>query len=486
MAVPGIRPPTLAGQLGSAGLAPLLGTIEEEGLSGVLRLARGSTRARIDFLEGKPVSARAPGVRRLGELLIAQGLSDPITVREAARLQAEEQGRRQLGEILLSHGVIEPEALARAIALQIEQAITEIEAWGQGRFEFEATTEESSQQLELATWPAATPPPAGTRREVQPATQAADAGRVASAGPDETHSPSAAGSTSHNSALTREPLSIELSSRDGLLREGITRALPPATGQLLVVPPATFSGPDLEIIDLRPLGSRQTRRPFEPPRWPWAAVVDDLSQAVEAYACGALATLPAVPAAIVAALSTWAPLLPLAVAGEVTPKASLELGSTSLPADSATVALGLMQVISELVERAVLFLVGGRKLSAVGAFGTNAADQLLASATQGLVLEIAPDSPLAVPLRSGRTASLAFAALHLPPSVERILGEPKTGQSLLIPVSGSETVVAMLYADNGDLDRWILDLKPLEAAACRFGPSFETELLIGEAARTLG
>lgn len=474
-----------SGHLEDTGLAQVLKTIEDDALSGVLRLVRGSSRARLEFVAGKPVSVRAPGAKRLGDLLISQGLSDPITVREAARIQAEEQGRRQLGEILIAHGVVDQPTLDHAIELQIEQAIAELAAWGRGRYEFESAAPAPKNEPDLATWP-----PAGhdaetfnrstndlhVEKQPTPPRQIPTENSVLS--PESLEAPS---------ALSRSPLTIQFFSKDVLLREGIERALPPATGHLMdSEDSAVASGPDLGLLDLRRGGALSRRRALDPPRWPWAAVVETTDQAIEAYASGAIAALPAVPSAIVAALSTWAPLLPLPVGARTTSKPGLELATNSLPADSATVALGLMQSMSELVERAVLFLVGGRKLSSIGAFGTNRSGQLLAALTQGLVLDIASDSPLSVPLRSGRAASLSFDALHLPRSIASLLGSPTTGQSLLIPVSGGETVVAILYADNGDLDHWIVDLKPIEAVARRFGPSFETELLIGEAARTLG
>src|SRR5439155_1437580 len=56
---------------------------------------------------------------------------------------------------------------------------------------------------------------------------------------------------------------------------------------------------------------------------------------------------------------------------------------------STTISLSLMNIISESVERAVLFLVRREGLTALGAFGNSPGGQSLAQLTRGLKIELA-------------------------------------------------------------------------------------------------
>ena len=225
---------------------------------------------------------------------------------------------------------------------------------------------------------------------------------------------------------------------------------------------------------------------------PVIVVLEPGANTAPAYRAGALAVAPGdaeVIAAAVANLSALVPgrrgLFPPGLKAEPLTSSGLITELDPLTG-STTVALDLMQAISPFVERAVLFLVSRRTLIVAGAFGHGADGRLLVSLTRGLKLDLAAESALTASLASRRPLSLDFEAAHLPRKLAKLLGAPATGQSLLLPVSGGGSVVAVIYADNGPLERWISDLAPLEGAVARFGPSFETELLIGEAARTLG
>src|SRR5581483_7701428 len=74
---------------------------------------------------------------------------------------------------------------------------------------------------------------------------------------------------------------------------------------------------------------------------------------------------------------------------------------------SATVALNLMNIIAESVERAVLFLVKRESLTALGAFGFNAANRPLAEATRGLTVTLEEGGALGEAIRAGRALSVS-------------------------------------------------------------------------------
>ena len=144
---------------------------------------------------------------------------------------------------------------------------------------------------------------------------------------------------------------------------------------------------------------------------------------------------------------------------------------------SATMALNLMNVISESVERAVLFLVQGEELTAVGAFGFAQSGEGLAGLTSGLRVRPGSRSILRKALEVAKPQSVDFDDAHLGSELEGLLGRPASGQVVIFPVLGAERTIAVIYTDNGNLDEEIQDIQILELAASQVGVAFEDELL---------
>lgn len=486
MATPTVKPEFLIGKLDEQPFAELLLSIKNLELTGTLRLARGAHRARVQFERGEVVAARVPGAKRLGDLLVAAGLADPISVQAAARVQAEEQGRRPLGEILSAHGVVEPSVLARVIAQQLEQCLNELKAWRSGRFEFDLERKEDP-----------TPPISRPKEEAEgPFTTRRDTARTPVSPADraaEGIEPEAA------SVVPLKPTLIIETADQGLVSD---LALELATERIeLAHFEASFSSPTFLppasafVVDLRATSSPEgllRSRIAAAGVAPVFVVADAVTASAALYREGALAVIPGDSAALSSAIKTLIRLVPLRLVPQSSPGAGLQtphlggaFGSISPNSASASVALDLMQAIAPFVERAVLFLVDGRSLTVGGAFGTGIGGKLLAELTKGLEVDLGTETALTTAVRSKRSMSLDFEAAHLPFPLARALGPPLTGQSIILPVSGGQSVVAVLYTDNGPVSQWISDLDPLRAAAEHYGPSFETELLIGEAARTL-
>jgi len=144
---------------------------------------------------------------------------------------------------------------------------------------------------------------------------------------------------------------------------------------------------------------------------------------------------------------------------------------------SATMALNLMNVISESVERAVLFLVQGEDLIAVGAFGFSNAGEPLAKVTRGLRICPAERSSLYRAIDEAKPQSLDFDQGDLPQALADLVGRPATGQVVIFPVFGAEHTIAVIYTDNGAVEAEIQDIKILELATSQVGVAFENELL---------
>jgi hypothetical protein len=148
---------------------------------------------------------------------------------------------------------------------------------------------------------------------------------------------------------------------------------------------------------------------------------------------------------------------------------------------SATVALNLMQLVSESFERAALLLVKKDRLAALGAFGVAADGRPLATAVRRL--ELAPSGLLLGALTTSQVQSARFAEADLPGALARVLGPPAHDRVVVFPVAGTERVIAVVYADNADLERPLRDIDLLEVAAAQVGIAFENELLRRELGR---
>ena len=116
-------------------------------------------------------------------------------------------------------------------------------------------------------------------------------------------------------------------------------------------------------------------------------------------------------------------------------------------------------------------------LSAVGAFGNNPAGQPLAQLTRGMRLPIGAPNALTRALEDETVRSLSFDETGLPEAFTRVVGKPRSGQCAVFPVVGGQSVIALVYADNGPSNRAIEELDILELAAAQAGLALENELL---------
>lgn len=144
---------------------------------------------------------------------------------------------------------------------------------------------------------------------------------------------------------------------------------------------------------------------------------------------------------------------------------------------SATVALNLMHIISESVERAVLFLVKREELVALGAFGVGAGERPLAELTRGLTVSLSEENALTWGLERGEVLTVPCREAALPQRFVDLVGRPANGQIVVFPVLGAQRVISIIYTDNGDREEPIEDIEILELATAQVGMAFENELL---------
>jgi GAF domain-containing protein len=58
-----------------------------------------------------------------------------------------------------------------------------------------------------------------------------------------------------------------------------------------------------------------------------------------------------------------------------------------------------------------------------------------------------------------------------------VVDRPVSGESVVLPVPGSDRVIAVIYLDNGGRDRPVGDIEIFEMAAFQLGLALENEFL---------
>jgi hypothetical protein len=243
--------------------------------------------------------------------------------------------------------------------------------------------------------------------------------------------------------------------------------------------PAAVAYHVTEPADLEHLADLTRRHPGVPV----ICILDDVTAAGRAYAAGAAAVVPREVDAVVRCFESLGRFRTRSGAAIAIQNRSAYARLRRVVADlrsglfSASVALNLMNVIAESVERAVLFLVRRETLASLGAFGFDQAHRPLAEVTRGIAVERSHDNALTRAVASGQALTTTFADANLPQPLMDVLGQPVYDEVVIFPVLGSDRVILVIYTDNGHLDRPIEEVDFLDLAAAEVGIAFENELL---------
>lgn len=529
---------SLSGKIEDVPLSDVMQFVHLGRRTGTLTLSRGNQEAEIGFHRGQIVSAWAPGARRLGDLLVSKHRIDSKTLAEMLRLQSSEQPRRSLGQVLVSSGILEIEEILKIVEEQIEKSIYELVTWTSGSFEF--ALDELKPVEDIAMYPGDVIPKLdlNTQMVLLEAARIQDESRrslegephgsvdVNPRGPEDAASDddeASDGQRRLGQALALSSVSEALDSLDveipvvgeadeGLIPAETSRRLQIVSQDLELTEELTRAiHSEVAVVVRVPLREAGTRMPGEPsptivmldmrhgnysvedllairrsrPRSSVIAVVDSQKLTTLAFEAGAVAAISADSDALSACFHSLVRTLQEAGPGRGA-SSSTRAGFARLRrvlADirsgllSATMALNLMHIISESVERAVLFLVRRDALTALGAFGFGSENRPLAEATRKLRLSLAADNVLTRCVADGQPRSLSFEHAHLPPEFAKMLGRPRSGQIVVFPVLGAERVISVVYTDNGPSSRAIEDIELLELATAQVGVAFENELL---------
>jgi hypothetical protein len=214
-------------------------------------------------------------------------------------------------------------------------------------------------------------------------------------------------------------------------------------------------------------------------------LLPDVSKAAAVYGLGARAVIPDQPAALASYVRGM--ITRLGAAGQATlPRPRPEsrgfnrlreiLADLRGSAPSATRILSLMRVVSDFAERAAIFVVTGNQARIIGAFGKSASGTPLVD-----VLRRGGTFPLtgafAEAIENRAILTSAYQPEDLPAGLAAALGPPGSSNYHLVPITGSEAVLLLIYVDNGDLPRPVEGLDVIELAGAQIGLMFENEVL---------
>ncbi len=529
---------SLNGKLEDVSLADVMQFVHLGRRTGTLSLSRGRQEAEIGFHRGQIVSAWAPGSKRLGDLLVSEHLVTPERLRELLRKQASEQPRRSLGQVLVATGTLEFEQIRRAIEKQIETSIYELVTWTHGSFEF--ALDELKPIDDIAMYPGDVIPKLDLNTQMvllEAARILDEAKRPGGPGEasaedrrpeiQEPYDSDDEGLRRTGEAKALDHVSAAIEGLDDVeipLQEGQEGLLPEAAHRRLQIVShdrpladelSSMIRPEIAVVVRVPLREAGTRLPGEPtptivlldmregahsdedllairrsrPRSSVIAIVDSQDRTTKAFESGAVAAITADPVALAACFHSL--VRTLQDAGPTASQSSSSASSTRagfarlrrVLADirsgllSATMALNLMHIISESVERGVLFLVRRESLTVLGAFGFSVDNRPLAEVTRSMELSLEGENVLTRCVNDGQPRSLDFAQAQLPDEFAHTVGRPRSGQIVVFPVLGAERVISVVYTDNGNNNHEIEDIELLELATAQVGVAFENELL---------
>lgn len=143
----------------------------------------------------------------------------------------------------------------------------------------------------------------------------------------------------------------------------------------------------------------------------------------------------------------------------------------------SSVALELMRVAAQVLDRAILFLAKGDSLIGLGAFGRAADGRPMAEAMRGFALELQADTPLARGLEDGTAFVGAPGELGMGRVFFEIAGMPAVNRAVLIPLVGPSRAIGVLYGDNGGLNEPLRGVHTVELAAAQASLAYENALL---------
>ena len=515
------------GLIEDVAVADVMQLIRLGGHSGTLTVTCAREESIIGFERGRIVNAWNPRSRRVGELLVAAGLIDETTLTSALNVQNAERPRRTLGQILVRMGATTADGIRDVMAQEIERVVGEMLACKTGTFDF--AIDDLTAMIEVTRFTGAPKVDLDTQAVLLDALRRLDETaaqqRHGSAVEGEV-APSAEMQSTPSSEIDVSPPSEDIATGDG--QERTTQPLPAIPRERTPLPECDVRlqivSPDVDLVArlnelLEPAGQRVASVVLrdagasllgEPP----PIVVVDLR-----YQAHSLTTLAALcrsrpRASVIAMFEGRAPLREMYKSGVISVTSSVPETVIACLQSAArqrkymsnehaiaegirvsfarlrriisdlrsgllgtSVSSNLMAAVAESLDRGVLFVPHLERLVALGAFGNAGSGAPLSRTTQGLIMAVATSGVFKECIVDSRPRRLSYDDARLPQAFLEAVDRPRTGEIAVLPVPGSERVIAAIYLDNGARDRAIGDIEIFELAAFQLGLALENEFL---------
>jgi hypothetical protein len=517
------------GRIEDVAVTDVMQLIRLGGHSGTLSIHAGEEEALIGFERGRLVSAWSSRSLRLGELLLAAGILDDPALQRALEAQESERPRRTIGQVLVRQGATTPDVIRQVVGQEIERVVKEVLAWPAGTFDFalddltplvEVSRFSGAPKVDLDTQQvilevlqgmeedsnrAACHPPTPTEvapegsEPVQEFVQVLTKGGRKQPEADSTAGTAVPEPTETDTAITiknevPERPRFQIVSPDAELLAQINHMLA-ETGDRMSAVGLRDAGtsllgepPPIVVVDLRyqtHAVDTLTALCRARPRASVIALFVGRAPLRELYQAGVLSITSAAPETVVACVGSVARQRKYlsderAIAEGV--RASFarlrriiaDLRSGLL---ATSVSLNLLNVVAESLDRGVLLVPDRDQLVALGAFGQTALGEELRVRTQTLVFPVGASGVFFECLRDSHTRRVGYDHAGLPQAFHEAVDRPVSGETVVLPVPGSERVIAVIYLDNGARDRPVGDLEIFELAAFQLGLALENEFL---------
>jgi hypothetical protein len=512
-------------------VADVMQLIRLGGHAGTLTVNNRSEEGFIGFERGRIVSAWNPRSRRVGELLVAASVLDEGTLVRALEAQNAERPRRTIGQILVRMGSTTPEAIRDVMAAEIERVVGEILAWKSGTFEF--AIDDLTPMVEVTRFTGAPKVDLDTQtvlmdvlRRIDDAATSGElaavlAGKVeadetkgrpridssefeppAPEGQSPAALPDAALQREPSERLGREPIPpsegdrsrFQIVSPDADLLARLNHLMAASGDRIFAVAlrdaGASLLGesPPIVVVDLRYQIHALTTLSALCRSRPRAAVIalfEGRAPMREMYKSGVLSVTSAVPETVVACMQSAARQRKYMASehaiteGVRTSFARLRRIIADLRSGllGTSVSSNLMAAVAESLDRGVLFVPHLDRMVALGAFGNTSWGAPLTKTTQGLIMAIGSSGVFKDCVADSRSRRLRYDDANLPQAFTEAVDSPRTGEIAVLPVPGSERVIAAIYLDNGTRERAIGDIEIFELAAFQLGLALENEFL---------
>jgi hypothetical protein len=517
---------SLQGRIEDVAVADVMQLIRLGGHSGTLSIRADEEEVLLGFERGRLVSGWNSRSPRLGELLLAAGVLDDATLQRALGAQQVERPRRAIGQVLVRQGATTPEVIRQVVGQEIERVVKEVLAWPTGTFDFalddltplvevsrfsgapkvdldtQQVLLEVLQAMEEDSTRAACQPPAQTEVAPDGSEPIEEFVQVLSKGGGkrpENEATAVPALSATDTAITiktevPERPRFQMVSPDAELLAQINHLLAPTDDHMSTVglrdagASLLGEGPPIVVVDLRyqtHAVETLTALCRARPRASVIALFVGRAPLRDLYNAGVLSITSAAPETVVACVHSVArqrKYLSNESAISEGVRASFarlrriiaDLRSGLL---ATSVSLNLLNVVAESLDRGVLLVPDHDQLMGLGAFGQTALGEELVEKTRNLAFPVGARGVFFECLRDSHTRHMNYDSAELPQAFRDMVDRPLSGEVVVLPVPGSERVVAVIYLDNGARDRPVGDLEIFELAAFQLGLALENEFL---------